>query len=115
MMRVARWPRRLAVRGALAPTYIPEKATAEKAELIPCYGGRVFPARAEFIAGSLGRERGFSAIYRSCGFWMHRGERRSARPSQFGNQMISLFENIEVCHVTFSPAERLRMLIRGEW
>jgi hypothetical protein len=45
---------------------------------------------------------------------MHRGERRSARPSQFENLMI-LFENIEVCHVVFSRAERLRMLMRGEW
>src|SRR5271170_2061956 len=69
-------------------------------ELIPCQVGinsllrrTSFPVRAEFIAGSLGGERGFSAIYRSCGFRMHRGERRSARPSQFENLMI-LFSKI---------------------
>jgi hypothetical protein len=34
--------------------------------------------------------------------------------SQFESLMISPFENIEVCHVVFSRAERLRMLMRGE-
>ena len=84
--------------------------------LIRCYGGRVSPVRAEFIAGSRGGERGFAAISLPRGFCSRRGGRRSAMPSQFENpMMISLFENNKVCHDYFSHSERLRMLIRGEW
>ena len=84
--------------------------------LIRCYGGRVSPVRAEFIAGSRRGERGFATISLPCGFCSSRGGRRSAMPSQFENpMMISLFENNNVCHDCFSHSERLRMLIRGEW
>jgi len=84
--------------------------------LIRCYGGRVSPVRAEFIAGSRRGERGFATISLPRGFCSRRGGRRSAMPSQFENpMMISLFENNNVCHDCFSHSERLRMLIRGEW
>ena len=84
--------------------------------LIRCYGGRVSPVRAEFIAGSRRGERGFATISLPCGFCSRRGGRRSAMPSQFENpMMISLFENNNVCHDCFSHSERLRMLIRGGW
>jgi hypothetical protein len=84
--------------------------------LIRCYGGRVSPVRAEFIAGSRRGERGFATISLPRGFCSRRGGRRSAMPSQFENpMMISLFENNNVCHDYFSHSERLRMLIRGGW
>ena len=84
--------------------------------LIRCYGGRVFPVRAEFIAGSRGGERGFAAISLPRGNCSRRGGSRSAMPSQFENpMMISLFENNKVCHDYFSHSERLRILIRGKW
>ena len=84
--------------------------------LIRCYGGRVSPVRAEFIAGSRRGERGFATISLPRGFCSRRGGRRSAMPSQCENpMMISLFENNNVCHDCFSHSERLRMLIRGEW
>ena len=77
--------------------------------LIRCYGGRVSPVRAEFIAGSRRGERGFATISLPCGFCSSRGGRRSAMPSQFENpMMISLFENNNVCHDYFSHSERLR-------
>jgi hypothetical protein len=65
----------------------------------------------EFIAGSLGGERGFSPISLPRGFRMRRGERRSAMLPRFENLMIFLFENIEVWHHYFTRSERLR----GEW
>ena len=84
--------------------------------LIRCYGGRVSPVRAEFIAGSRRGERGFATISLPRGFCSSRGGRRSAMPSQLENpMMISLFENNNVCHDYFSHSERLRMLIRGGW
>ena len=84
--------------------------------LIRCYGGRVSPVRAEFIAGSRRGERGFATISLPRGFCSRRGGRRSAMPSQFENpMMISLFENNNACHDYFSHSERLRMLIRGGW
>jgi hypothetical protein len=55
-----------------------------------------FPVRAEFIAGSLGGERGFSAIFLPCGFWLLRCARRSAAVS-VQNPMIFVFVNTEVC------------------
>jgi hypothetical protein len=45
----------------------------------------------EFIAGSLGGERGFSPISLPCGFRMRRGERRSAMLPRFENLMIFIF------------------------
>ena len=89
--------------------------------LIRCYGGRVSPVRAEFIAGSRRGERGFATISLPRGFCSRRGGRRSAMPSQFENpMMISLFENNNMCHDYFSHSERLRMLIKrrmasSEW
>ena len=84
--------------------------------LIRCYGGRVSPVRAEFIADSRRGERGFATISLPRGFCSRRGGRRSAMPSQFENpMMISLFENNKVCDDYFSHSERLRMLITGEW
>jgi hypothetical protein len=77
--------------------------------LIRCYGGRVSPVRAEFIAGSRRGERGFATISLPRGFCSPRGGRRSAMPSQLENpMMISLFENNNVCHDCFSHSERLR-------
>ena len=82
--------------------------------LIRCYGGRVSPVRAEFIAGSRRGERSFAAISLPRGFCSRRGGRRSAMPSQFENpMMIFLFENNKVCHDYFSHSERVRMLIRA--
>src|ERR1700677_2142198 len=84
--------------------------------LIRCYGGRVSPVRAEFIAGSRRGERGFATISLPRGFCSRRGGRRSAMPSQLENPMMtSLFENNNVCHDCFSHSERLCMLIRGGW
>jgi len=74
--------------------------------LIRCYGRTSSPVRAEFIAGSLGGERGFSAVSLPRGFRMRRGERRSAMLPQFKNPMIFLSENNKVCHDYFSRSER---------
>ena len=82
--------------------------------LIRCYGGRVSPVRAEFIAGSRRGERSFAAISLPRGFCSRRGGRRSAMPSQFENpMMIFLFENNKVCDDCFSHSERVRVLIRA--
>jgi hypothetical protein len=59
------------------------------------------------MACSLGGERGFSAVCHSCGFRMRRGEGRSAMLPQFENLMISIFENIKVCHDYFSSSRRI--------
>ena len=112
----------------IAPSRVTSFWASPKSELISlssrinsavnprCYGGRVSPVRAEFIAGSRRGERGFATISLPRGFCSRRGGRRSAMPSQFENpMMISLFENNNVCHDCFSHSERLRMLIRGGW
>src|ERR1700675_1408803 len=65
----------------------------------------------EFIAGSLGGERGLSPLSLPRGFRTRRGERRSAMLPRFENLMIFLFENIEMWHHHFTRSERLR----GEW
>jgi len=75
---------------------------------IPCYDRTSSPVPAEFIAGSLGRERGFAAVSLPRGFWMRRGERRSAMLPQFANPMIFLFENIKVWHYYFSRSRPRR-------
>jgi hypothetical protein len=60
--------------------------------LIRCYGRTSSPVRAEFIAGSFGGERGFSAVSLPRGFRMHRGERRSAMLPPYENPMIFLLK-----------------------
>src|SRR5271163_1476626 len=60
--------------------------------LFRCYGPTSSAVRAEFIAGPLRGERGFSAVPLPRGFQMRRGERRSAMLSQFENPMIFLLK-----------------------
>src|SRR5271155_2069265 len=59
------------------------------------------------MACSLAGERGFSAVCHSRGFRMRRGEGRSAMLPQFENLMISIFENMKVCHDYFSSSRRI--------
>jgi hypothetical protein len=82
--------------------------------LIRCYGGRVSPVPAEFMAGSRGGERGFAATSLPRGLCSRRGERRSAMPSQFENPMTSPFQIPKQDMIISLIPERLRMLIRGE-
>jgi hypothetical protein len=60
-------------------------------------GGPRFPARAEFIACSLGGERGLSAISHPCGFRMRRGERRPGVLSRVCVLNILLSNNQNLC------------------
>ena len=46
--------------------------------LIRCYEGTSSPVWAQFIAGSLAGERGFSDVSHPCGFRMRSGARPSA-------------------------------------
>jgi hypothetical protein len=62
----------------------------------------------EFIAGSLGGERGFSPLSLPRGFRTRRGERRSATLPRFENLMIFLFENIEVWHHYFYAFRKVK-------
>ena len=73
--------------------------------LFRCYGRTSSAVRAEFVAGSRGGDRGFSAVSLPRGFRMRRGERRSAMLPQLENPMIFLFENIKVWHDYFSGSE----------
>jgi hypothetical protein len=68
---------------------------------VPLFGRNSWPVRSAENAV-------FQLFPTPCGFRMHRGKRRSAMRSQFQSLMISLFENLKVCHVVFSRSERLR-------
>jgi hypothetical protein len=68
---------------------------------VPLFGRNSWPVRSAENAV-------FQLFPTPCGFRMHRGKRRSAMRSQFQSLMISLFENLKVCHDVFSRSERLR-------
>ena len=73
-----------------------------KWELFPCYGRTSFPVRAEFMACSLGGERGFPAIFLPRGFGSLLrgapiGRCRGSRPDDF-----FVFVNTKLCYGFFS-------------